>query len=879
VRIHRWLLGLASRLVPKDLRAEWHSEWDAELSHRELVNRQWTGTRRRRLDLVRRSGGAFWDALWLQSSRWYTLRLFSRYWRLALAAVLSLSVAIAATVAGLSAYDALLVRPPGVRDPGSLRLIHISTASEPFGSASFPEYASYRDQTRAFSDIAAFPYEISSTGLGAAGLNQQVMTTEVSDNFFSVLGVTPEAGTLAFGAAISGDGEAGEVVISHALWRTLGAAMASVGKTVRLNDHAVTIEGIVPSSYHGMTWAFNPDVWMSFKTNELVFATPPGRLTDRTQQWLHMAGRLKPTVSATQAAADVQLLAKTADRERVDTRTTAHRGVLTPVMVTPPGDRGWMSTILGALLLVVVLTLVVACANVTNLLLGLATSRRHEMLIRAALGASRLQLALPLVRESAVLGGVSGVLGYGAAWVALSKLATFKPALGPIMQGLSLDLRPDALVLVATIAIALVAGVAAGLAPALRGASEGLSGSINRGFPIGEPRKARIRRVLVVIQMAVATVVLVGVGLSIHSLINLEHLPLGFSARNLVFCGVALERSGYDSRTGPALYDRIRERLTASPGIEAVTLASDAPLTGFSTDHVAAEDKAAEGSDAGRPGAGTAVPYAVVDDHYFSAIGMAVLAGRTFDARDRIGGHEVVVINATLAQRLWPGHDPLGRRVRVGDGRRVAEIIGVVPDGKYDDVDEDQLPFMYFALAQRYVPDITVIARTNGPRDTVARLLSELDPHLVLGTMSLGTLDDLVQIDLLVPRTIVWAAMAFGVLTVALAVFALYSTVFYAVSQRRAEIGIRTALGATPTHLFTLVLRESGWVALGGAGAGLVVGDLLIPLASAVFIGIGSADSIVLAGVALFSVAIALLTTFVVVRPWTRLTALALLRP
>jgi hypothetical protein len=209
----------------------------------------------------------------------------------------------------------------------------------------------------------------------------------------------------------------------------------------------------------------------------------------------------------------------------------------------------------------------------------------------------------------------------------------------------------------------------------------------------------------------------------------------------------------------------------------------------------------------------------------------------------------------------------------------VAEIIGVVPDGKYDDVDEDQLPFMYFALAQRYVPDITVIARTNGPRDTVARLLSELDPHLVLGTMSLGTLDDLVQIDLLVPRTIVWAAMAFGVLTVALAVFALYSTVFYAVSQRRAEIGIRTALGATPTHLFTLVLRESGWVALGGAGAGLVVGDLLIPLASAVFIGIGSADSIVLAGVALFSVAIALLTTFVVVRPWTRLTALALLRP
>jgi len=210
---------------------------------------------------------------------------------------------------------------------------------------------------------------------------------------------------------------------------------------------------------------------------------------------------------------------------------------------------------------------------------------------------------------------------------------------------------------------------------------------------------------------------------------------------------------------------------------------------------------------------------------------------------------------------------------------RVAEVIGVVPDSKYNDVDEDQLPFMYFALSQHYVPEITVLARTKGPRDTVLQVLSEMDPNLVPGNTSAGTLDELLQLNLLMPRTIVWAALVFGILALALAVFALYSTVFYAVSQRRAEIGIRTALGATPAHLFALVLRESGWVALGGAGAGLAAGYLLIPVASAVFMGIGSADPIVLSGVALFSVAIALLTTFVVVRPWTRLTALALLRP
>ena len=799
----------------------------------------------------------------------YSLRLFGRHWRLALTAVVSLSIAIAATVMGLSACNALLFRPPGVSEPGTLRLIHVRTAADPFGAASFLEYAVYRDETRAFSELAAYPFAISSLPFAAGSVKEQVVATQVSPNFFSVLGIAPDAGVLRFDPAPAKDID--DIVVGHALWRKLGGDRSLLGKPVRLSEHTVRIIGVVPATFNGMTWGFAPDVWMSLKSAERVMGSPPSALTDRTERWLHMVGRLKPGVSATQAAAEVQLIAAAIARAHADT-DTGRSAVLTPLSVTPPGERAWTSKILGALVLIVLLTLVVACANVTNLLLGLSTSRRHEMLVRAALGASRLQLVLPVMRESALLGVVAGLAGYGSAWLALAKLAAFKPSLGAFLPPVSIDFRPDALVFAGTLAISLAAGVAVGVGPALRGAADGLSGAINRELSTAEPRKARIRHALVVIQMAVATVVLVGVGVSIHSLVNLRHVPLGFSARNLVFAGVDMRRSGYDERTGPAFYQRMLERVRATPGVEAVTIASEAPMLGYSTDNVIAD-----GDPPPADGHGAPTPYMVVDDRYFATLGIGVLQGRTFDSRDQHGRTEVVVINATLARQHWPGGDPLGRRLRIENGHRLVEVIGVVPDGRYGDVDEDQLPFMYFALAQHYLPDATIIARSNGARDTVMLALQDV-PNIVFGGIGMMTLDDVLGLSLFLPRTIVWTTMVFGVLAFGLAAVGLYSTVFYSVSQRRMEIGIRTALGATPRHLFGLVLRESGWVALAGAVVGLLSGLALLPLASSIFFGIGSIEPLVLLPVACTSAAIALSTTYLVVRPWTRVAVLELLR-
>jgi predicted permease len=875
MRIHRWIVLLASWLVPGALRAEWRAEWHGELDHRETARAQWARRHLHfRLDLIRPSVGAFWDALWLQSSRWYSLRLFGRHWRMAFAAILSLSVAIAATVIGFASYNALLLRPPGVGDPSSLLLIHAQNDAETFGSMSYAEYDDYGNRTQAFAEIAAFPYGISSITFKAVGRSEQVVATQVSNNFFRVLGVAPRLGVLTFrGSPPEG---VDDIVVSAAFWRKLGSDPGIVGTSASLNDQRVTIVGVAPATFGGMTLVWEPQIWMSLKAAERILGSSPNVLSDRTQRWLHPIGRLKPGVTRAQALADVKRVASQIERDHPGLEKS-RSATLTTVTVTPAGDRSWVSMIVGGLVLIVLLTLIVACANVTNLLLGLSTSRRHEMLVRAALGASRVQLVVPLLRESLVLGLVAAAIGYGAGSAILAKAPAFTPSLGGFWPAPSMDFRPDALVFAATLIVAIVAGIGVGLPPALRAASDGLAGSINRELSAGEPRKARVRQVLVVIQMAVATVVLVGVGVSIRSFITLQQVPLGFSARHLMFAGVDLRRSGFDARTGPAFYDRMRQRVAGMPGVEAATVADDPPLAGFPNDHVATE-----GEPTPPDGHGAETPYSVVDASYFSTLGIDVLQGRTFDSRDRPGGPEVVVINATMARQRWPGLDSIGQGLRIENGNRLVHVIGVVADGKYEDVTESQLPFMYFALAQHYLPDITVIARPRGqavlPPDTITRALIDMHPAIVLGGIGAMTLDDLLGLSLLLPRTIVAINLIFGILTLALAVLGLYSTVFYSVSQRTKEMGIRTALGAQPRDIFTLVLRQTGWVALAGAACGVAAGMALLPLASSIFYGIGPVEPVVIGVVALTSVMVAVATTYAVARQWMGLSSIEMLR-
>jgi putative ABC transport system permease protein len=454
----------------------------------------------------------------------------------------------------------------------------------------------------------------------------------------------------------------------------------------------------------------------------------------------------------------------------------------------------------------------------------------------------------------------------------------FRPQLGAFFPPPSLDVRPDLRVAGVTIALVVFAGLATGLAPAWRIASESVSGALNRELIAGEPRRGRLRSTLVVVQMAVATLVLVGVGVSIHSLRNLQHVSLGFSARHLAFTGVDMRRSGYNEQTGRLLYERLRERLGRVPGIEAVSLADGPPTgNGWGRDYVVPD-----GAPIPQNGHGTEVPISVVDERYFSTMAIERLAGRTFDARDQKTTVEVVVINATMAQRLWPGKDPIGQRLRIENGNRRVEVIGVVADGKYEDIGEPPRPFMYLALQQHYQQDIVAIARTAGRAapllSTIEQAVHEIEPNVVFGGLGHMTLEDLLAIPLFIPRAIVATVSTFGMLTLILAVVGLYSTVFYSVSQRRNEMGIRIALGAQPRDLFAIVLRHTAMLAATGAAIGVTSGAAALPAVSSLFYGIGPVDPIVIAGVVFVSIAIAMLTAYVATRPWTRMSPLEMVR-
>ena len=464
-----------------------------------------------------------------------------------------------------------------MRDVLSLQFIHVRDDANPFGPVSYPEFTDYRERTRAFIDIAAFPYSISTAEVTTSDRREHVLLTQASTNYFPVLGIDAVQGTLAFDAAPDAPDAA---VIARRLWTRLGDNPNIVGTTIRINDKPVVVAGVVPESFNGMTLVWNPDVWVSLKTAERIFSSDPRQLTDRSQRWLHLVGRLAPGVSRPQALDDVTRVSSTLARDHADT-DARRTGVLTNVMVTPPGNRGWMSVLAGGLLSLTLLALIVACANVVNLLLALTASRRHEMLVRAALGAGRAQLAGPVLRESLTLAVVSGGLGFGLAVLALRTLARMSIPMGSLWPSPSLDIRPDVRVFALTLITTIAAGLAVGLPPALRAAADGLSGAINRETGSGDRRRGRFRSLLVVIQMAVATIVMIGLGVSLRSALALERAPLGFAAAHLDYITVNLARSGYDEQTGRQFYDRAVERVAAVPGVSAVTLADNPPLAGF----------------------------------------------------------------------------------------------------------------------------------------------------------------------------------------------------------------------------------------------------------------------------------------------------------
>jgi predicted permease len=803
-------------------------------------------------------------ALW--SSIRFSLRILRKHWKLTSIAVFSLAIAMAAGAVGFSVFNALLLRPPAVAAPEQLVSVYTTTPAEEFGGANYDDYKYYRDNNHVFSDVLAFPNSIQVRPIVFNGRLKSGLTNAVSDNYFSVLGVQPILGRLFTRG--EDDQPSALAVLSYSYWKWLGADPNVLGKAVNIDRVQLTIVGVAPKSFAGTIFSALPDIWYPLSIDATLNRQAQDWRTDRSVHFLGLIGRLKPGVTRPRALADVQMLSKQLanaypadDKDRV--------ADLTGTSMLPVDSVSSAKIISGIILAIVGLVLFAACSNVANLLLALASARRHEILVRAAMGATCARLIRDLLVDSTLLAAGGGILGFLLASLGLRQLMQFKPYLPGIgVIPLTIDFHPDVRVVAATVALVFLAGLATGLVPGLNSSSPNLAGALSGEIAVGGTRKGRIRNTLVVIQVAVCTVVLIGVGLCFRSLSNLQHVNLGFSARNLAILTLDLQANGYSEEQGRSMYARMRDAAAGVYGVESIALSSDLPLSG---NNGPGEQVRVEGSTETSKQAAS-ISSVAVDQYYFSTLGIPVLAGRVFTSSDTAKAPAVIVINHMMAQKYWPGQNSVGKTVRIENGNQTVTVVGVVGNGKYLDIDEPARPFMYFNLDQRYLAVVYLMARAHGdPRQWLAPLseaLHKADSQLFFQTSL--TMDDWINFSLYVPRIALVCTSVFGGLAFVLAAAGLYGAVFYSVSERKKELGIRVALGAAPRDLWRMILLQTSAVTAAGICVGIVGGIIASTLVRSQLYGIHPVEWSVFLAVALAMGGMTVVTAYSAARPWMR---------
>jgi predicted permease len=802
-------------------------------------------------------------ALW--SNLRFSLRILRKHWKLTSIAVISLAIAMSAGAVGFSVFNALLLRPPAVPAPERLASVYTTTPTEEFSGANYDDYKYYRDNNHVFSDLLAFPYSIQLRAITYDGRTKSGLTNTVSDNYFSVLGVKPILGQV---FARGDDNKPSPLaVLSYSYWQWLGADPNIVGKAVTVERVQLSVIGVAPKSFVGTIFSDLPDIWYPLSMDAALNHQTQDWRADRNIQISGLVGRLKPGVTRQQALADLQMLSKrlaaaypATDKDRV--------ARLTETSMLPVDSVSSAKVISAILLAIVALVLFAACSNVANLLLALASARRHEILIRAAMGATRVRLICELLFDSTLLAACGGMLGFLLAWLGLRQLMQYKPYIpGFGVLPLTIDFRPDIQVAAVTVALVFLAGLATGLVPGRYASSPDLAGALSAEIAVGGTRKGRIRNALVVIQVAVCTVVLIGAGLCFRSLSNLQHINLGFSSRNIAILTLDLHANGYSEEQGRIMYAKMREAAAQIYGVESLALASDLPVSGNGghEEPVQVEGGPAASQQEAR------ISSVAVDENYFPTLGISILAGRAFNAADTAKTPAVIVINHLMAEKYWPGQNPVGKRARIENGSQVVTVVGVVGDGKYIDIDEPARPFMYFDLNQRYSAVTYLMARTHGnPHQWLAPMsetLRKLDSQLSPQTL---TMDDWMDFTLYVPRITLVCTGAFGGLAFLLAAVGLYGAVFYSVSERKKELGIRIALGAGPHDLWRMILRQTSVVTAAGVCLGIVGGIIASILVRSQLYGIHPMEWSVFFAVALAMGAMTLLTAYSAARPWMR---------
>jgi predicted permease len=742
-------------------------------------------------------------------------------------ATLALGIGINATI--FSLVSAVLFRPLAVERPAELVNVYgRATDASGHDALSYPNYLDYRAQAQTLSGTLAHTNFFA--GLAMDGSSELVIGELVSDNYFDVLGVRPARGRTFVAEEFAAPGAGAVAVLSHGFWQSrFGGDPAVIGRTFRMNGVAYEVVGVAPARFGGMFPAVMAQMWIPLSMADAVEPVGSHRNTGgpatasvldaRGRHFLWVKGRMRPGVTAAEVRAELdgialRLAAEHAsnERERVAVRPT------NSVAINPDID-GTVTPAALVLVAAVGLVLLVACANLANMMLARAAARRRELAVRTALGASRGGLVGQLLTESLVVALAGGAAALLVAHSLTALIARFQPPL-PIRIGL--DVAPDWRVMLFTLLTALAASVAFGLVPALRASRPDLvAGLKDAGHDAGgRPRRVELRDVLVVSQVAFSLVLLVVGALMARSIGAAARVDLGYDGARTAYLGLSLEMNGYDAEGGSAFVAAGKRRLQALPGVQAVGLASRTPLSlnnnGFGL--------FIDGHPSTRADRPIALDGASVDEDYFAALDLRIIEGRGIEHADRAERRRVAVVTETMARRFWPDESAVGREFRTAREGEPYRVVGVVQDYRVDTPGELPKPYLHLPLPTR-VTFANYLVRTAAPAaplvGALERELRALNPELVF--LESGTLRDAADVRIFPVRAGAWLIGVAGVLALLLAGIGLYGVIAFAVSRRVREIGIRRALGAETTAVVGMVLRR-GMILVGAGG---VIGALL----------------------------------------------------
>lgn len=788
-------------------------------------------------------------------------------------AVLTLALGIGANTAIFTLLDQVLLRLLPVKDPQQLVLL--TTRGHHYGSnwggnaTSYPMYRDFQNHNEVFSGMfCRFPTQVS---LSAGGRAERVDAELVSGTYFSVLGVgmalgrpfTPEEDRVADGAPL--------VILSYGYWKQrFGGSSAILGKTLTVNQHDMTVIGVAQAGFDGVELGYSTKLFIPVMMQHQVFIVPDDMLTNRRDRWVNAFGRLKPGVSLTKAKASLQPFMHAMLEQEVREAAFAHASTydreqfLKSTMDLLPGSQGrasfrrGLSTPLWVLMAITGVVLLIACANLANLLLARASGRQKEIAVRLAIGASRGRIVRQLLVETLLLSALGGLAGLVLAFAADKGLmAVYLPS---DSGGLSISAAPDLRILLFTVVVAVATGLIFGLVPALRTTRPDISGTLKdqAGAVVGGGH-GRLRKTLVVAQVSLSLLLLIGAGLFLRTLNNLSSLGPGFPAERLVGFNIDPSLSGYTAERAIIFFQQLTENLRTIPGVQSVGLAGvrilennewDSSMTVEGYNPAKAEDRAE--------------PYMnLISPNYFTTLGVPIVLGRDFTANDNRqvkNGPQpddwtptTVMINEKFAERYFHGQNPIGRHLGFGidPGTHTdMEIIGVVKDIKYTNLRDEVPPQAYVPyLGSHFLGSMTVYVRTNAdPKQVMPALrarVREMDANLPIYEMR--TTEVQISNSLSTERMIASLSTVFGFLATLLAAIGLYGVMAYSVAQRKREIGIRMALGAEPATVIWMVMRDVLFMLAVGIAVGVPAALVLMRMVATQLYGLSAHDPSTLA--------------------------------